>query len=174
MSAIDRQKYARQKQVWFNCLHPCHNVGSYTSKFTCRECKLKHHLLKHREKSSTVSTQKFVSKKNAQFNLGTASTGDVKPNCNETQRNQAADGICAKATNTSNVLLSTAMVNIEDHSGKDIPMHGLLDSGSQARFTTESNAKALMLKIIRTQTPISLLDAAKAQKTLGVLPTRLN
>ena len=49
MSAIDQQKYARQKQVYFDCLHPGHNVGSCTSKFICRECKLKHHSLKHRE-----------------------------------------------------------------------------------------------------------------------------
>ena len=50
----------------------------------------------------------------------------------------------------------------------------LLDSGSQASFITESNAKALMLKIAWTQTPISQLGAAKAQKTLGILPTCLN
>ena len=53
-------------------------------------------------------------------------------------------------------------------------MRTFLDSGSQAIFIKESNAKALMLKIVRTQTPISPLGAAKAQKTLGVLPTRLN
>ena len=174
MSAIDRQKYARQKQVCFNCLHPGHNVGTCTSKFSCRECKLKHHSLLHRDKPSTVSTQKFVSKKSAQSNLGTASTSDVKPNCNETQGNPIAEGFCAKATNTSNVLLSTALVKIQDHSGKNIQMRALLDSGSQASFITESNAKALMLKVIRTQTPISPLGAAKAQKTLGILPTRIN
>ena len=66
------------------------------------------------------------------------------------------------------------MVNIHDHSGKDIPMRALLDFGSRASFITESNTKSLMLEIVRTQTPISPLGAAKAQKTLGVLPTRLN
>ena len=157
MSAIDRQKYARPKQVCFNCLHRGHNVGSRTSKFTCRLCKLNHHSLIHREKPSTVSAQK-----NAQSNLATASTSDVKPNCNETRRNQAAEGFCAKATNTSNVLLSTANVNNQDHSGKDIQMRALLDSGSQVSFITKSSEKTLMLKIIRTQTPISSLGAAKA------------
>ena len=44
----------------------------------------------------------------------------------------------------------------------------------RASFITESNAKALMMKRIRTQTPISPVVAAKAQKTLGVLPIRLN
>ena len=174
MSAIDRQKYARQKQVCFNCLHPSHNVGACTSKFTCRECKLKHHSLLHREKPSTASTQKFVSKKYAQSNLGTAPTSDLKPNCNESQVNQPAESFCAKATNSSNVLLSTALVKIREQSGKDIQMRALLDSGSQGSFITESNAKALMLKIVRTQTPISPLGTAKAQKTLGVLPIRLN
>ena len=98
----------------------------------------------------------------------------MKPNRNESQVNQPAEGLCAKATNSSNDLLSTALVKIRDQSGKDLQMRALLDSGSQARFITESNAKALMLEIIRTQTPISPLGAAKAQKTLGVLPTRLN
>ena len=90
------------------------------------------------------------------------------------KKNQAAEGFCAKATNTSTVLLLTVTVKIQGHSGKDIQMRTLLDSGSQAIFIKESNAKALMLKIVRTQTPISPLGAAKAQKTLGVLPTRLN
>ena len=121
-----------------------------------------------------MSPQKFVSKKNAQSNLGTASTSDVKPISNETRRNQAAEGFGAKATNTSNVLRSTVMVKIQDHPGKDIQMRALLDSWSQVSFITESNAKALMMKVIRTQTPISHLGAAKAQKTLDVLPFRLN
>ena len=100
------------------------------------EVELNHHSQIHRKKPSTVSTQKFVSKKNAQSDSGTASTSDVKPNCNETQRNQAAEGFCAKTTNTSNVLFSTAMVKIQDHSGKHIQMRALLDSGSQASFIT--------------------------------------
>ena len=96
--------------------------------FTCRECKLKHHLLIHRGKPSTVSSQNFVSKTSAQSILRTASTSDVKPNCNDMQRNPAAEGFCARSTKTSNVFLSTAMVKIQDHSGKDIEMCALLDS----------------------------------------------
>ena len=88
--------------------------------------------------------------------------------------NQPAERVCAKTTNSSNVLFSTALFKIRDQSGEDIQMRTLLDSGSQASFITESNAKALILKIIRKQTPISLLGAAKAQKTLVVLPTCLN
>ena len=68
MSAIYRQNNAGQKQVCFNCLHQGHNVGACTSNFTCRECKLNPHSLLHRGKPSTASTQKFVSKRNAQSN----------------------------------------------------------------------------------------------------------
>ena len=46
-------------------------------------------------------------------------------------------------------------------------MLALLDSGSQASFITERNAKALMLNIIRTQTLISPLGAVKAQINFG-------
>ena len=53
-------------------------------------------------------------------------------------------------------------------------MRALLDYWSRASFITETKAKALMLKTFRTQTPINPLGAAKAQKTLVVLPTRLN
>ena len=168
---IVRNVHAK-KHVCFDCLHPGQNAGACTSKFTCRERKLQHHSLLHREKPSTASNQKFVSKRNAQPNLGTASTSDVKPNCNEAQGNQHAEGLCAKATNTSNVFLSTAFVKIRNQSGKGIQMRAR--RGSQGSFITESNAKALMLNTIRTQTPISPIGSLKAQKTLGVLPTRLN
>ena len=159
MSAFDRQQI-----IDFNCLHPGHKIGACTSQFTCKERKLKHHSVLHREKPSTPSTQIYVSKRNAQSNLSTAFKSDVKPNCNEAKGNQPAKGFCANATNTSNVHLPTALFKIRDKSREDIQIRALLDSGSQASFITESNAKALMLKLIRTQTPISPNSCRKGPK----------
>ena len=42
ISASDRTKFARSKQLCFNCLQKRHSVSACGSKYTCRESKMKH------------------------------------------------------------------------------------------------------------------------------------
>ena len=56
MSVSDRMKIVRSRRACFNCLQSGHNLGDCTSKYTCRECKLKHHTLLYREKPQQGGT----------------------------------------------------------------------------------------------------------------------
>ena len=49
-SVSDRLQFVRCKNLCFNCLQGGHTVGECQSQHTCRECKLKHHSLLHRER----------------------------------------------------------------------------------------------------------------------------
>ena len=176
LSVSDRTKLVRSKQLCFNCLQSGHGVGACTSKYTCREYKMKHHTLLHRDKSLQANSSiKGTIQSNA------ASTETIKKNhetvvkshCNTTTECRLHSSP-SHSLPFNNVLLSTAYVSLRDKAGNKISMRALLDSGSQASFITEAKAKALMLPIEKTQIPIAALGAAKTQKTLGLIAMKLN
>ena len=48
MCLADRHKFVKDKKLCFNCFQSRHSSNVCPSKFTCRECKMKHHTLLHR------------------------------------------------------------------------------------------------------------------------------
>ena len=48
MSVAARHQFIKDKRLCFNCLHSEHQSKDCQSKFSCRECKMKHHTLLHR------------------------------------------------------------------------------------------------------------------------------
>ena len=56
LSVSDRTKLGKSKQLCFNCLQSGHGVGACTSRYTCKECMMKHHTLLHRDKSLQASS----------------------------------------------------------------------------------------------------------------------
>ena len=48
MCLADRHKFVKDKKLCFNCFQSGHSSNACPSKFTCRECKMKHHTLLHR------------------------------------------------------------------------------------------------------------------------------
>ena len=125
LSVPERMKYARTKQVCFNCLQAGHGVGACTSKFTCRDCKMKHHTLLHKDKATPT---KFISRKATHSNMTTSLPSQrdddtlVNTHCKALhdvlQRNTAV-----KVPIISNVLLSTALVTLVDGNGNALAVH---------------------------------------------------
>ena len=176
MSVSDRTKLVRSKQLCFNCLQSGYGVGAYTSKYTCRECKMKHHTLFHRDKSLLANSS---TKSSIQSNVASTETEKknhetiVNSHCNATTECQQYSSP-SHSSPFNNVLLSTAHVSPRDKAGNEISMRALLYSGWQASSITKSKAKALMLPIEKIQTPIAALRAAKTQKPLSLLAMKLN
>ncbi|CAK9827829.1 hypothetical protein ANTRET_LOCUS5477 [Anthophora retusa] len=109
---------------------------------TCRRCYQKHHTLLHQEVAST----------------------SVAP----TQVNAT----CLKASTPSQILLSTAVINVMDKFGQPHPCRVLLDSCSQSHFITKKFFQRLQLDTKSISIPINGMNdmnsVVKAQTTAQI------
>ena len=109
MTVTDRFNLVKKKRACFNCLSPDHSASECTSKFSCRECKGKHHTLLHRDKPRSSSDQQ-PSKQDRDGNKdGEDKTGTLSPTM--------ASGHCSKGSPVTSVLLATAVVKVRNASG---------------------------------------------------------
>lgn len=133
-----RRKFAQTSKVCFNCLNLNHTVYSCRQNARCQICKRKHHSLLHPKnapKSDDEAKPDQVVRADA-----VASTEASSSKCESTK----AMSCFAKAS--SQVLLATALVDIESRTGAAVCLRSLLDQGSQASFVTESAVQLLGLK----------------------------
>ena len=160
LSIPERFNVVKTKRGCYNCLQLGHNVSKCPSKFTCRECRQKHHTLLHRP--SQVKTTSVEVQETSQEIHATSVV--------ETVSNVQCGAVSLKKT----VLLSTAYVMIKDANGTPLTLRAMLDSGSQASFISESRANALKVKVLGDSISITPLGSSSSQKTKGVLSTVLN
>ena len=170
MSIPERYTCVKTKRVCFNCLQSGHSAANCPSKFTCRECRQRHHTLLHKPvKGTPVNTEKATGlhsnlpERTLEETLNTEEAPDL-----------VTSGHCNASIPINNVLLSTAVVSIKNSNGKVVKLRALLDSGSQASFITENMATALMLKLKKGQVTVTTLGASSTEKTKGILSTKLN
>ena len=158
-SVSDRLHFVRSKNLCFNCLQGGHTVGEYQSKYTCRECKLKHHSLLYRERKPAPQAG------NGSMNTNPISNDQRK--CPDSEDSTAASAVITGLSNAGNVpttvLLSTAMIQAKFKDGNLHDMRALLDSGSQASFITEYKALSLKLMIQKSHVLVNTLGATQVQ-----------
>lgn len=141
-SANERREIIKQYKRCFNCLGENHFAAECKSKYTCRECKQKHHSLLH---SNFCSTTKMNS---------------VMPDCSPPQnlktQQEVASNLASTATYTrQQILLATAWVTVRVSSGRNITVRALLDQGSEMTFISENLAQMLYAKRNRISIAVS-------------------
>ncbi|CAK9800717.1 hypothetical protein ANTPLA_LOCUS7241 [Anthophora plagiata] len=146
----EKTRLVQTSQTCFNCLQPGHRVKACTRNF-CDICGKKHHKLLHRAsapRSNTITSEEAEqSKPNA--TISCVANSDRSP--------------------LEQVVLSTAVVYIENKQGQRIPCRALLDSGSQSNFITYELCKKLGIKYEPTEVQVSGL-AGKA----NIIKERVN
>ncbi|XP_062714046.1 uncharacterized protein LOC134290850 [Aedes albopictus] len=160
LSAEDRLKMVRDKQVCFNCLRRGHRSGECKSSKTCSKCKRKHHTLLHTggsvqnssSSNSSVTDQQQVPKQAAQPDNANV-PGSSTPNT-------VASNVVEKPI--SQVLLLTAMVNVLDKHGKPQSCRALLDSGSQVNFISEAMLEKLQVDREEIDIPITGINSVRS------------
>ncbi|XP_038114647.1 uncharacterized protein LOC119768603 [Culex quinquefasciatus] len=132
-----------------------------TSKYSCRNCKGRHHTL--------VCFQQQPERDNAVTALAVAGSNNPS-NSKETQgpttshvanmaaTNPSVSGAATQAA--SQVLLATAVVIVEDDDGNRYPARALLDSGSESNFISERLAQ--LMKVTREKVDISVLGIGQS------------
>jgi len=113
----------------FNCLCTGHSSKDCKSG-SCRQCNSPHHTLLHHPQGSAAESP----------SSGSAAV--------------VSNHFASEATTVTQVLLSTAMVKVENSRGQPQWCRALLDSASQASFITEACDRRLGLKRAYVNVPI--------------------
>ena len=137
MQTKQRLNHAKQSGLCFNCLqlftrnHTC-------TKQVCRQCHNRHHTLLHidRQNQSTIDKRSVTNGLPADAR-GT-STSEVNTYCSFTGKPRI------------HILLTVAIVGVQNKPGLHVPCTALLDSASQSHFLTDRCVQRLRLS--RTQT----------------------
>ncbi|XP_058827841.1 uncharacterized protein LOC131687764 [Topomyia yanbarensis] len=176
MSVSDREALLRTHFLCRNCFRQSHQAKDCQSKFSCRNCKGRHHTMVcfKREKENNAKGAKIANGENA--------STSKEPQAPESLQvaNVAATDVSASNTVqqfSSQVLLATAVVVIEDDDGRHFPARALLDSGSESNFVTERLSQRL--KVGRQKVEISVLGIGQTatkvkQRILTTIRSRVS
>ena len=112
------QKYdlvKKKKRACFNCLQTGHSVSECVSKFSCRECKAKHHTLLYRPKPATTlhgGSNKTIARVSISVNTTIQSGGSAGQQADTSVLTEH----CGSGSPNAGALLPTAVVPIHNKS----------------------------------------------------------
>ncbi|XP_062704207.1 uncharacterized protein LOC134286589 [Aedes albopictus] len=149
LSAEDRLKMVRDKQVCFNCLRRGHRSGECKSNKTCSK----------RWFSAKFKFQKFSGTDQQQVPKQATQPDNANVPGSSTP-NTVASNVVEKPI--SQVLLLTAMVNVLDKHGKPQSCRALLDSGSQVNFILEAMLEKLQVDREEIDIPITGINSVRS------------
>lgn len=140
LSEYERYDKARRLKLCLNCLRSNH-MSKECSSSSCRKCSGRHHTLLHYSKRKTGDNISEF-KDNTTGSSGQLPTG---PNQDRVESLHVSTSL----SNHCDVLLSTALVQVVNHSGDVMTCRALLDTGSQSNFISEATVRTL-LHVIHT------------------------
>ncbi|XP_058826484.1 uncharacterized protein LOC131686241 [Topomyia yanbarensis] len=160
MAVANRESLLRSQSLCRNCFKRGHQAKDCSSKYSCRKCKGRHHTMVCFKADGEGSSRD-------QANETGASTSN-KPSTSAPSTNTRVANVAATETvasnfaqkRTSNVLLATAVVIIEDDGGARYPARALFDSGSECNFISERLCQRL--NVSREKVDISVLGVGHA------------
>ncbi|XP_062542508.1 uncharacterized protein LOC134210476 [Armigeres subalbatus] len=154
LSIPQRLVKVRERNVCFNCLRKGHRSAECSSDRCCQRCKRRHHSLLHAEEKCKPVTDQ-------------SSKPSSKPATEqEDSPSESTPATCSSvATNTQQVLLLTAVVDVLDKTYKPHPCRVLLDSGSQVNLVTRAVADKLGLKLDSSNVTMFGVNKTKTQSS---------
>ncbi|XP_065082123.1 uncharacterized protein LOC135704593 [Ochlerotatus camptorhynchus] len=150
LSVSERDAFLRTHSLCRNCLRSGHLAKDCQSKFSCRNCKGRHHSMVcfKRERDGNSKASDTAKDRNSSAS-------------NDAQTSSSSSQVAAQisVSNTahdigSQILLATVVLIVEDDDGNLIPARALLDSGSESNFITERLSQRL--KVDRKRVDVSV------------------
>nr|XP_012215486.1 PREDICTED: uncharacterized protein LOC105667930 [Linepithema humile] len=131
MSHVERSESIKKAGLCFNCFRANHKVTACKAS-SCRKCDRRHHTMLHPNNSSDVS-------QGIEENTEQKEQGKIQGS------KTASQTLSSRLDDTSQIILSTAMVDIADASAQYQPCRVILDAGSQSNFISERLCDRLKL-----------------------------
>lgn len=172
MSPHERLTCAKTQNWCTNCLSNRHFSRACKSKSTCRSCNARHHSLLHFDNPSgpfsrdATVTEPIVAN-NRQDNGAPTAVVDNKSFLPTSQ--EVNTFLSKNPPALSDVLLSTAIVEILDRVGNRHRVRVLMDSGSQVSYISSKCFKKLKLPRLNIPLTIQGLDEMEQVTTLGAV-----
>ncbi|UYV77376.1 hypothetical protein LAZ67_15000774, partial [Cordylochernes scorpioides] len=163
MPIQNRIGYVKQNQLCSNCLRDNHSVENCKITNRCFHCNKNHHTLLH-----VVSSPP---RQRESSSVQSASPKSVQPsNVPSTSTSCCLSG----ADGSIQILLSTAIIHIQDVNGEDQICRALLDNGSQISLITEKCAAKLGVPIRRKRIAVGGLGDQLVESSLGEVLIRFS
>ncbi|XP_062541721.1 uncharacterized protein LOC134209722 [Armigeres subalbatus] len=181
MSVADKDSLLRSHSLCRNCFRQGHQAKECQSKYSCRNCKGRHHTQVCFKSERDSNPRPSSKQRGTNMAKGTpeptpSTSGSTSP---QVANLAATDSLVAGTIHqcSSKVLLATAIVVVQDDEGKRIPARALLDSGSESNFITEHLSQRL--NVFRSKVDISVhgigLAATKVnQRIVATIRSRLS
>ncbi|XP_036345840.1 uncharacterized protein LOC118755100, partial [Rhagoletis pomonella] len=131
MDVKARRAFVATKRICYNCLRVGHISNNCRSKFSCRNCRKRHHSLLHEDNQQTQKLESLV---------------------------DSAVNVNFHALPAINTLLPTAVCLVSDSYGCKQSCRLLLDSGSEKTIISESTVSRLGLHRKHARIPVHGLD----------------
>ncbi|XP_065082558.1 uncharacterized protein LOC135704945 [Ochlerotatus camptorhynchus] len=175
MSLSSRESFLRAQSLCRNCLKRGHLARDCSSKFSCRNCKARHHTLLCFKGEGRSSRNGSPEKANS-GKTGNRNDSSFDPKAANAASVETASSNTAQLP-TSQVLLATAVVVIEDNQGSRYPARALLDSGSECNFISEGLSQ--LMKVASQKVDISILGIGQSgtrvtRKIQAVIKSRVS
>ena len=161
-SVIDRRLAVKKLNLCFNCLNSNHYTQQCMSR-SCTKCNRKHNTLLHIDEDSgntlNLSTLSNSSPCSHPVSIEENDT-QCQANSNKLDLEMAHSPSythCAQTECNKQILLSTAIVNIQGN-GQTFQCRALLDSASQSHFISESLAQRLGIKRNAANIPVKSIN----------------
>lgn len=147
---------AKALKLCLNCLRYGHNERSCRLS-PCRSCGLQRNSLLHEHSTPTAATPVSPS--------GDVMLHSLPQPDTEGQSLSPSQDISMSAIHDNCVLLSTALIQVTDHSGQKHKVRALLDSGSTSSFLTQSLCDKLNLPTSSASTTVEGLNNQSSRLT---------
>lgn len=160
LSVADRFDFAKKNSCCLNCLKVGHMVVKCKLP-RCRVCNKPHHFLLHRYES-------FAQVSEAQNSLSLLPSSSAQSAARQTSMH---------VSDSSTIVLATAVVHVLDPSGNFQPVRTLLDSGSQLNLITEECSRRLNLKLktnYQNLCGVGTVNLMSNYKVTATVKSRLN
>ncbi|XP_055585276.1 uncharacterized protein LOC129738115 [Uranotaenia lowii] len=156
MPVSQRETTIRNNDLCRNCLARGHQARDCTSKYSCRQCKGRHHtLVCFKANGKQPRRTSFAQDGGKSKESGNSSTPSTDQAISNTAANERVSSNTGRVKETR-ILLATAVVLIEGEGGVKCPARALLDSGSECNFMSEKLCQ--MLKVTRKSTDVSIIE----------------
>lgn len=169
MSITNRYSEVKQRHLCFNCLLSGHGSRDCKSQL-CRHCGKKHNSMLHGLPYQSKNTSSMPIGTSNEITTTVSKILPEQPQPSSSSSTALMTGlrsttIVNNACVATQVLLSTAIIMVQNHRGQRIPCRTILDNGSQINVLTRRMARRLNLEITSASLPICGINGVNTQSS---------